>query len=430
MIFRLAIPAVGVFAALLVVLTMLNRTPEADPIGSLGPQGTTENLTPGTAENLATYEEAVRAEPDDASALTSLGNTHLQAARETTDSAHLDRADAAFDLALRSDPESYNATVGKASLALIGHKFADGLRLGRTALSLEPALVGAYPVIVDAQIELGRYAAAQKSLDSWLKRKPTLAAYSRVSYFRELHGDLDGAVKAIRLAVAAGGGSPEASAFTENLLGNLERARGRTETAELAYRRALASRPGYAPAIAGLAGLDARSGELDSAIRGFRSAIESLPNAENAAYLAEALEADGRAAAAEKAWEEAIEIATGDPVEVNQELVLLEADHGDIDVALEKARIAWRLAPGVTSADARAWALYRDGRSAQAWQFTQKAVALGTTDPALLYRAARVAASTGRKDEAVRFLRRAVATDPQWSPIDSPRAARMLSRLD
>jgi tetratricopeptide (TPR) repeat protein len=427
---RLAVPALGVFAALLVVLTMINRTPQVDPIEALGPQGTTENLTPVTAENLATYEDAVRAEPDDASALTSLGNTHLQAARETTDSAHLDRADAAFDFALRSDPDSYNATVGKASLALIGHEFADGLELGQTALRLEPALVGAYPVIVDAQIELGRYAAAQKSLERWLHRKPTLAAYSRVSYFRELHGDLDGAVQAIRLAVAAGGGSPEASAFTENLLGNLERARGRTEAAELAYRRALASRPEYSPAVAGLAGLDARRGNLDAAIRGFRTAMEGLPNAENATYLAEALEADGRVDEAAKAWDEAIEIATGDPVEVNQELVLLEADHGSIDVALEKARIAWRLAPGVTSADALAWALHSDGRSEQAWEFTEKAVALGTGDPALLFRAAQIAVATGRSAEAAKFLRRAVATDPEWSPVDSPRAAKLLKSLD
>ena len=257
MILRLAVPALGRLRR------ASRRSHDAQPDAQGGsdriarPAGHSREPAPGTAENLATYEDAVRAEPDDASALTSLGNTHLQAARETTDSAHLDRADAAFDLALRSDPDSYNATVGKASLALIGHEFADGLRLGRTALNLEPALVGAYPVIVDAQIELGRYAGAQKSLDRWLDRKPTLAAYSRVSYFRELHGDLDGAVQAIRLAVAAGGGSPEASAFTENLFGNLERARGRTDEAELAYRRALASRPDYAPAIAGLAGLDA-----------------------------------------------------------------------------------------------------------------------------------------------------------------------------
>ena len=429
MIVRVAIPALAVFAALVAVLTILNRAPAEDPFAALAPSGTTENLTPATAEDIATYEDAVRAEPDDASALTSLGNSHLQAARETADPVHLDRAGAAFDLALRSNPESYDATVGKGSLALIGHEFSNGLALGEEALRLEPKLVGAYPIIVDAQIELGRYAAAKKTLDAWLRRKPTLAAYSRVSYFRELHGDLKGATAAIRLAVSAGGGSSDASAFAENLLGNLQRAQGRFGAAEQAYRRALAFRPGYAPSIAGLAGLEARRGNLDAAIRGFEEAKSALPNAENAAHVAEALEADGRTAEAEAAWEDAIEIAKGDPVEVNQELALLQADHGDLPAALETARTAWRLSPNVISADALGWALYRDGRVAQAWEFVQKSVGLGTRDPRPLFRAAQVARAVGYENQAKALLTRALATDPNWNPVDAPRAARMLDRI-
>ena len=90
--------------------------------------------------------------------------------------------------------------------------------------------------------------------------KPTLAAYSRVSYFRELNGDLDGAVEAMRLAAAAGGGSVEASAYVESLLGKLEVDRGRYGSAEQAYGRALSLDPTYAPALAGLARLDATAG--------------------------------------------------------------------------------------------------------------------------------------------------------------------------
>ena len=38
-----------------------------------------------------------------------------------------------------------------------------------------------------------------------IDRRPNLAGYARVSYVRELRGDLPGAVEAMRLAVAAGG---------------------------------------------------------------------------------------------------------------------------------------------------------------------------------------------------------------------------------
>ena len=60
-------------------------------------------------------------------------------------------------------------------------------------------------MIADAQIELGRYGAAARTLQRMVDLKPELASYARVSYFRELHGDLAGALQAMRLAVSAGG---------------------------------------------------------------------------------------------------------------------------------------------------------------------------------------------------------------------------------
>ena len=78
-------------------------------------------------------------------------------------------------------------------------------------------------------------------------RKPNLAAYARVSYLRELHGDLEGAATAMRLAVAAGGPAPENNAYVRALLGELERRRGDDRAARRAVRhgaRARAPLPG------------------------------------------------------------------------------------------------------------------------------------------------------------------------------------------
>ena len=72
--------------------------------------------------------------------------------------------------------------------------------------------------------------------------KPSLPAYARVSYYRELHGDVDGAISAMRYAVSAGG-SAEGTAYVETLLGDLELARGRTGAAHDAYRSALRDAP-------------------------------------------------------------------------------------------------------------------------------------------------------------------------------------------
>ena len=96
-----------------------------------------------------------------------------------------------------------------------------------------------YGVIVDAQVELGRYDAAERTLQRMVDLKPNLDSYARVSYFRELHGDLPGAIEAMRLAASAGGDARENLAYVQTLLGNLELARGHTADAERAYRLAL-----------------------------------------------------------------------------------------------------------------------------------------------------------------------------------------------
>ena len=83
-------------------------------------------------------------------------------------------------------------------------------------------MLAPYFVIVDAQVELGRYGDAQRTLQELIDLRPTLASYARVSYFRELHGDLAGAMQAMRLAVSAGGATPENLAYVQTLLGQLE----------------------------------------------------------------------------------------------------------------------------------------------------------------------------------------------------------------
>jgi hypothetical protein len=103
--------------------------------------------------------------------------------------------------------------------------------------------------------------------------RPNVASYARVSYVRELHGELAGATRAMSLAVSAGGGVPENIAYVQTLLGDLEAMRGHTRPARRAYAAALASVPGDVPALFSRAQLDAASGGLqtsDPRLRGHR----------------------------------------------------------------------------------------------------------------------------------------------------------------
>ena len=128
-----------------------------------------------------------------------------------------------------------------------------------------PSLVAVLPVIADAQIELGRYGAAERTLQQLLDIKPNLTSYSRVSYLRELTGDLPGAVEAMRLAVSAGGGDPENVAYVQVLLGDLE-------LQQRAGRGGAARLHGCAPITARLSG---RHGRTRASRRGERRSGES-----------------------------------------------------------------------------------------------------------------------------------------------------------
>jgi tetratricopeptide (TPR) repeat protein len=376
--------------------------------------------------------QPTRTQPASADALTRRGNGDLQRARETADPARYARAEAAFRRALRRDPRSVDATIGMATLALARHDFRGGLRYAQRARRLGPALARPYSVLVDAQVELGRYEQAGRSLQRMIDLQPNLASYARVSYFRELHGDLAGATRAMSLAVSAGGGVPENVAYVQTLLGDLEVMRGHLRPARRAYAAALASVPGYVPALFSRAQLDAAGGRLRTAIRGYEDVIRRRPLPQYVIALGETQRAAGRRAAARETFalvdaERRLLAANG--VNTDVEIALFEADHGDRARAVDLARRAWRAAPSVRSADAVSWALTRAGRARDGLAWARRAVRLGSRDPLILTRAGLTARAAGHDRAARRYLLRALRANPRFSVVWAPRGRKALRSL-
>jgi tetratricopeptide (TPR) repeat protein len=394
------------------------------------------DFVPATSQStdarIASLQAAVKAQPKDPRGYASLAQAYLQKVRETGDASYYTRADGVLGTALRLDPRSPDAVVVAGSLALARHDFAGALRLGRRARTLAPELASPYAVLVDSLIELGRYGQAGRALQRWVDIKPTLASYARVSYWRELHGDLSGAVAAIRAAISAGGDVAENGAYVQTLLGNLELQRGRMHSAELAYRAALARFAGYVPAQAGLARLDAMRGELGDATRRYRAVVARLPLPEYVVGLGETELAAGRTSAARRdlalvGAEERLLRAAG--VDTDVDLAVFEASHGSPARAVELAQRAWATAPSVRSSDALGWALTRAGRPEEGLRHARNALRLGSRDPLFLYHAAVAARGAGRPDLARTWLRRALAGNARFSPLYAPRAPRMLEAL-
>jgi tetratricopeptide (TPR) repeat protein len=355
-----------------------------------------------------------------------LAAAYLQKARETGDPSFYTRADGVLRRALQRGPADPAELAEAAALAAGRHDFRAAERLARQARSLAPGSIGAFPILVDALVELGRYGEAERALQRMVDLKPNLPAYARVSYFRELTGDLRGAAEALQLAVAAGGPVPESVAYVQSLLGSLELTRGRLAASRRAYAAALAAVPGYAPAAAGRARLAARSGDLGLAISRWRSLVARLPLPEYVIALGEAELAAGRTAAgrADLAIVRAQERLLADAgVDTDVELAIYEADHGDRRRAVRLAREAWAQAPSVRSADALGWALTRAGERRAGLRWARRALELGSLDPTFRYHAGIAAGDTS---EGRRNLRLALEHGLDAHPLHADRARAAL----
>jgi tetratricopeptide (TPR) repeat protein len=346
-----------------------------------------------------------------------LGDGYLQKARENGDPGYYSRAERSYDAALRRDPENVSAVLGAGTLAGLRHEFGEQLRLGREAQRLNAGLA-ALPVIADAQVELGRYGAAVRTVQRLLDVKPNLTSYARASYLRELSGDTAGAIEAMRLAASAGG-APENVAYVETLRGDLELQRGRTGAARRAYISGLRTLPGYPGGIVGLARADAAGGDLGRAAVRLRRAARRLPLTSTLNLLGQVEGALGHQAAAAAALDTARaqqRLYRAAATAPDAEAVLFEADHGSPAAAVALGRRVWRAAPSVRSADALGWALTRSGHPAAGYTFARRALALGSRDAMFRLHAGIAASRADLPSTAAKHLAIASAARAALAP--------------
>ena len=388
-----------------------------------------------TDNRVETLQERLKQNPDDQRAYVQLGAAYLQKVRETGDPTYYGKTEAALGRALDLQPDDFAAMTQMGALALARHQFREALDWGEKAraISSETALI--YGVIGDAQIELGQYDAALDTFQTMVDLRPDLSSYSRASYVRELHGDVDGAIEAMQRAVQAGGPNAENTNWTRVQLGHLYFNSGKLAEAEAQYNQALASYPGYVHAIAGLARVHAARGEYDKAIKLYTDATNRMPLPEYVIALGDVYEAAGRNQEAQQQFDlvrvmERLYAANG--VDTDLEMALFEANHSQgqkIDEALTLARRALEKRPTIYAKDVLAWTLYQDGQDAPAYTLSRQALQLGTKDALLFFHAGMIALELGKKVQAREYLEQALAINPHFSILYAEEARTILETL-
>lgn len=371
----------------------------------------------GSVTAITRWQARLAQNPEDVNAYAQLGLAYLQRLRETGDTAYYTLAERALQAALTREPQHQDALVGQGILALARHDFTAALSWGQQARVQNPYRAQILGILVDANVELGRYDEAVSLAQAMVDLRPDLASYSRVSYLRELHGDVAGAQAAMATAVSAGLPGTEQTAWAQVQLGNLYLNSGDLDQAEAIYRETLHFRPGYAYALAGMAQVQAARGAYAAAIDVLRPLTIQLPLPEFIMLLGEMYTATGQPELAARQYTlvRIIQQLNADAgVNVDIEMALFEADHGDAAQAVAMAQAGYGLRPNIYAADALAWALYQSGAYEAAWPFSQEALRLGTQDARLHYHAGMIAFALGDEETGQAYIDTAVAINPAF----------------
>jgi tetratricopeptide (TPR) repeat protein len=385
---------------------------------------------------ITTAERRVHDVPRDARAWAGLALLYVTKAEVTGDPAWYRRADGAVARSLRLDARTNDAGfAAQAAVAAARHDFPAALAAARRGLAVNRFSASLNGTLVDALVQLGRYEESTAAVERLNRLHPGVPAFARVSYDRELHGDIGSArtalEQALRVAV-----SPADKAFARTYLGELA----------LAYQGGYGGTPAVAlehfdaglrlvPSDPGLRDGRARAlvalGRVEEALEEYAELVSEVPEPPILLGYAELLQSLQSPQAQEqyaalRVQEERF-AASGARADV--EATLFEADHGSPAAALRQAKEGWRTRPFLEMADAYAWALYRNHRYAEALAFSDRALATGRPSALARFHRGMIEKALGRDEAARRDLQAALRLNPSFHPLHVPEARRALVAL-
>jgi tetratricopeptide (TPR) repeat protein len=401
----------------------------ASPQGEVAPPPA---VTVAPPSNLAVLQERLRRLPNDWMAWSALGSAYLDEAVATGDPAYYNKVEGALQRSLALHPqENAAALTGQAALAASRHDFSTALRLARTSQRFNSYSTANQGVLVDALVELGRYDQAKVELQRMVDVKPSVPAFTRVSYYRELHGDIEGAREALERADALAS-RPNDQAFIARYLGELAFSRGDLPAALEHIERGLRAAPRDAALLALRGRARMAAGDTPGGLQDYSVSTGLVPLSTTIADYAAALRAAGRAEEARQ--QDALVRATyqllrDNGSNVDLELALYEADRGNGAVALPAARREHDRRVSVHTEDALGWALHAAGEDRSALKHARAAERLSTTNAAFAYHRGMIEHSLGMKSAAQKSLQRALRINPYFSPAGSAKARQALQEL-
>lgn len=387
-----------------------------------------------TDELIAQSARRLDRRPMDRQALLSLSDGLARKGRETGDAAYFSQA---ADL-LRTATQTYTADARLwrhlAYVLSLQHDFPAALEAGRRAVELDPNDAGCRGVLGDALLELGRYDEAESLYRQMNELVPDLASLSRLSGMASLRGQNAQAIGLLRRAIAAGRAAAEPSesiAWAQWQMGVELYQTGELSRATTAFRAALSTHPGYFRAHAGLAMVAAARGRYAAAERAYGLAMAAVPMPEYAVGLAQIYLAQGRAQDAQAQLALVAQLTRLGGGRFQRDVAYFYLERGEhTEHILAQSEQDLRQRQDLPGYQLHAWALFKNGRFAEARTSIAHALSLGTRDARLFYQAGMIHRANGDQSQARSYLRRALQLNPAFHPHHAAQARAILAGRD
>jgi len=355
----------------------------------------------------------LNANPNDTESLLTLAELFMMEARISGEHGHyypaaLQLINKAMESEMKA-PQAYRAMLDKASVLLSLHQFAEAKAIGEKALKLNPHSADIYGVLVDANVELGKYEEAITYADKMVSIRPDLRSYSRVSYLREIHGMVDESIVAMKMAVAAGYPGMEQTEWARLTLGHLYERYGMQDSAMIQYAIALAERPNYPFAIGAMSNCYAAMGQPMKADSLNDVAMSLIPEVSFYVSRAQRELENGNTAKASSMTKEILAMLADDEEAGHQmsleqarvQLSLLD----NPDKALEYAMAEYSVRPdNIDVNKLLAEIYYIQNDYAKSNEHLQKTLITGTKDPETKCLEGILLAKSDKQDEGAKLL--------------------------
>lgn len=365
--------------------------------------------------------------PEDYKSMLELAQAYVQESRVTGDHAYYDKA--ALDLTdkiLEKQPNNFEALCCKATVLLSQHHFSDALAVANQAKAINSHSAFIYGLLCDANVELGNYDEAVKMCDQMVSIRPDIRSYSRVSYLREIYGDIPGAISAMQLAVSAGYPGLEQTEWARAVLGHLYETEGKLDSAEFEYNTALNERADYPFAIAGLGHVAKARGDYKTAITYYEKAKSLIVEYSFSDELTDLYAFSGERDKSESNAQDVIDMLSpnsdnegqvGHGHYADKELAYAYLKINDTENALKHALIEYERRPqNIDVCETVAWVRYKRGEYAEAEKLVNTALRTNSQNPNLLCRAGLIKIKNGKKDEGTALIKKALEENPFLDP--------------